>query len=198
MSAWKKPSRIAWRRKLWITVSPSCFRSKPWAARPSTSAIGVPSIHLGGQHLARAAAPSRRFGTRNPGSSLVFSAISDMADASMRRSSSSFIDCSSMCDGRHGSEPAAFGAEALQQARGEVEALQVGSEALFDAGPQHLHRHDRGRRWSRPCVPARWRPQPPVAESSVNSCVHVGPMLARDDRAWPRPCGRAAGGPAAP
>ena len=57
----------------------------------------------------------------------------------MRRSSSSFIDCSSIGHGRDGAQAPALGAEALHQARGEAEALEIGSEALLDAGPQNLH-----------------------------------------------------------
>ena len=44
MSAWKKPSRSAWRRKVWITARARCLRSKPLASSLARSCSGVPSI----------------------------------------------------------------------------------------------------------------------------------------------------------
>ena len=67
---------MAWRRKLWITVSPSALRSKPRARSASTSEIGVPSIHSV-VSTSRAVRCQSTLGTRKPGSSLVFAAISD-------------------------------------------------------------------------------------------------------------------------
>ena len=95
ISAWKKPSRMAWRRNDWITLSPSALRSSPRARSASTSAIDVPSIHsvVSTRLLLR---PHSTCGTRKPLSSLEFCAISESAAASMRRSNSCTIDSSSM------------------------------------------------------------------------------------------------------
>ena len=88
MSAWKKPSRSAWRRKVWITERPSCGRSKPLASSVARSLSGVASIHSS-VSTSRAVRSQSTAGTRKSGSSLVFSASSDSAAASSRRSISS-------------------------------------------------------------------------------------------------------------
>ena len=45
MSAWKNPSRNAWRRNVWITARASSRRSKPLACSRARSDSGVASIH---------------------------------------------------------------------------------------------------------------------------------------------------------
>ena len=88
MSAWKKPSRSAWRRKVWITACDRCLRSKPLASSVARSYSGVPSIHSS-VSTSLAVRSQSTAGTRKSGSALVFSAISDSAAASSRRSISS-------------------------------------------------------------------------------------------------------------
>ena len=85
MSAWKKPSRSAWRRNVWINTRPSFGRSKPLATRRARSDSGVASIHskVNTSLVVRSQSTA---GTRKSGSSLVFSAISESAAASRRKS----------------------------------------------------------------------------------------------------------------
>ena len=61
MSAWKKPSRSAWRRKLWITLRPSAGRSKP--LRFERAVVAEPNAvdPFQRQHLARGAIPIDRW-----------------------------------------------------------------------------------------------------------------------------------------
>ena len=85
MSAWKKPSRSAWRRKLWITLRPRSGRSTCACASRTWSLSAMPSIHSIVSTLWVVRSQST-VGTRKSGSSRVFSAISDSAAASSRRS----------------------------------------------------------------------------------------------------------------
>ncbi len=85
MSAWKKPSRKAWRRNVWITARARCLRSKPLASSLARSCSGVPSIQSS-VSTSLAVRSQSTAGTRKSGSRLVFSAISDSAAASNRRS----------------------------------------------------------------------------------------------------------------
>ena len=84
MSAWKKPSRMAWRRNVCISFAPSALTSCPAAASAAWSAIGMPSIHSS-VSTRRALRVQSTSGTRKPSSFLMFSAISEMAAASMRK-----------------------------------------------------------------------------------------------------------------
>ena len=85
MSAWKKPSRSAWRRKLWITLRPRSGRSTCDCSSRAWSLSAMPSIHSIVSTLCVVRSQST-VGTRKSGSSRVFSAISDIAAASSRRS----------------------------------------------------------------------------------------------------------------
>ena len=85
MSAWKKPSRSAWRRKLWITLRPRSGRSTCDCSSRAWSFSAMPSIHSIVSTLCVVRSQST-VGTRKSGSSRVFSAISDSAAASSRRS----------------------------------------------------------------------------------------------------------------
>ena len=85
MSAWKKPSRRACRKKLWITARARRLRSNPFASSVARSESGVASIHSS-VSTSRAVRSQSTAGTRKSGSSLVFSAISESAAASKRRS----------------------------------------------------------------------------------------------------------------
>ena len=119
--------RVAERHQIEARL-PQCFDIRHAACHRSTRWSG---------RAARLSAQST-VGRRKPGSSLVFSAISAMAEASMRRSSSSFIDCSSIAT-------AAMGRRRLPSAdmlsimpRGKAEAVDIGSETLLDTGAQNF------------------------------------------------------------
>ena len=85
MSAWKKPSRSAWRRNVCISARPSAGRSSPRASSAARLESGVPSIHSSVSTV-RAVRSQSTAGTRKSGSSFVLSRISAMAAASSRRS----------------------------------------------------------------------------------------------------------------
>ena len=86
MSAWKKPSRSAWRRKVWITRARQMLAGRsPWPrARRGRAAACRRSIPASARPCAVRSQSTA--GTRKSGSSLVFSAISESAAASSRRS----------------------------------------------------------------------------------------------------------------
>src|SRR5664279_157213 len=79
MSAWKKPSRSAWRRKVCIRAAARCARSRPLASIAARSESGVASIHSS-VSTSLAVRSQSTAGTRKSGSSRVFSAISEMAE----------------------------------------------------------------------------------------------------------------------
>ena len=141
MSAWKKPSRSAWRRKVCIRrAAERASRSCPAAASASRSASGMPSIHSSVSTSPRGPRPNRPAARGSPASSLVFSAISESAAASRRRSISMATERRQRVD--HGDRP--------QPARGrrkrsisraaKTNASRSLLEALLDAGAQHLDR----------------------------------------------------------
>ncbi len=90
MSAWKKPSRMAWRRNERRTVRPSAFRSWPAATSAARSEMGTPSIHSSVStrlEVRRQSMPgTRRRPSGRAWSPAMLSAISEMAAASRRRS----------------------------------------------------------------------------------------------------------------
>ena len=140
MSAWKKPSRSACRRKLWITVRPSAGRSKPLASSAAWSLSGVPSIHSS-VSTSRAVRSQSTVGTRKPASSRgVLRHLGerggfqpeihfDRDRAGKRR------------DHLDRPQPPRFRRPAFRLARGIKESVEIGLEAPLDAGPQDLHRH---------------------------------------------------------
>ncbi len=85
MSAWKKPSRTAWRRKDWIRTRPRSGKFTPERRKASTSDKGAPSIHSRVM-TSRAQRSQSTLGTRKSSSPWVFSANSDAAAASSRKS----------------------------------------------------------------------------------------------------------------
>ena len=93
------------------------------------------------QHLARGAVPVDRRHAEVRIVLAVFSAISESAAASSRKSISIATERrerrrpTSIRRSRRASGEQAFGV-----ARGEVEGVEIGAEAPLDAGPQHLHR----------------------------------------------------------
>ena len=128
MSAWKKPSRMAWRRKARMTVRPSALRSKPAASSRATSAMGMPSIHST-VRTRRAVRFQSTSGTRKSASALMFSAISEMAAASSRRSISISVVLAQVVDDGNRLQAPRGRMKALDLARGEVVAVEVAAEA---------------------------------------------------------------------
>ena len=139
MSAWKKPSRSAWRRKACISRRASAGRSWPAARSAATSDSLMPSIHSS-VSTSRAVSSHSTFGTRKPGSPAVLSAISESAAASSRRSISMRDRARQRVDHRDRPQPPRLRVEPLDQARAGIEGLEVAREAAADAGPQHLDR----------------------------------------------------------
>ena len=139
MSAWKKPSRKAWRRKLWITVRPSAGRSKPLAASVARSLSGVPSIHSS-VSTSRAVRSQSTVGTRKSRSSRVFSAISESAAASSRKSISSATERASVATTSTSRKRRASADTRSPVRAAKKKASRSTLEAALDAGAQHLHR----------------------------------------------------------
>ncbi len=99
----------------------------------------VPSIHSS-VSTSWAVRSQSTAGTRKSGSSLVFSAISDSAAASSRRSISIATERASVVDHFDQPQPARLGGKRFRMMRREGEGVEIGLEAPFDAGPQHLDR----------------------------------------------------------
>ena len=97
----------------------------------------MPSIHSS-VSTRRALRVQSTFGTRKPSSFLVFSAISEMAAASMRKSISMATDFASVSTTAIGRSRRERRMEALDHAGGEEVAVEIAVEALLDAGAQHL------------------------------------------------------------
>ena len=138
MSAWKKPSRSAWRRKVWISARPSAGRSSPRAASAARSVSGVPSIHSS-VSTSRAVRSQSTVGTRKSGSSLVFSRISEMRGGFEPQVHLDRDRARQRVDHLDQAQPPRLGRMALGGARREVERVEIALEAPLDAGPQHLH-----------------------------------------------------------
>ena len=124
-------------------------------------------------------------GTRKSGSSLVFSAISESAAASRRKSISTMTERAQRVDDLDEPQPPRLGGEVLGVARDEGEGAQVGAEAALDAGPQHLDRDRRAiRSPSRPPrdAPARSRRRRPAAPKMREHRVDRPAERGRDHR----------------
>jgi hypothetical protein len=76
----------------------------PCGAQPSISDILIPSTHSS-VSTSRPVRCQSTFGTRKPGSSLVFSPSSESAAASSRRSISILVDCASVSAMAHRAQP---------------------------------------------------------------------------------------------
>ncbi len=137
MSAWKKPSRIACRRKDWITVRPSAFGSWPAATMPARSLRRMPSIHSLVSTSRAVSAHSGR-GVRKSASPAVFWASSDIAAASRRKSISMVTERARDLHHLPRAQALGIGQQRLDDARHEAHRLDVLGEALAHAGPHHL------------------------------------------------------------
>ena len=141
MSAWKKPSRSAWVRKLRIT---SHARSAWDRARPRASAaasrIGMPSIHS----LVSTRAAVRVQSTCGTRKSV--SPRGALSEFGRRRRFHAQIQFQRHrrrqgLDQRDEAQPPRFRREALGQARGKRKRRKIARELRLDAGAQHLDRH---------------------------------------------------------
>ena len=190
MSAWKKPSRMAWRRNERSTVRPSAFRSWPGglAARRGRRSGCRRSIRAS----ARASCVRRQstVGTRKRavgqrGRPAMLSAISEMAAASSRRSISISTGAARVSTTATGRSRRDGGWKRSIRRAAKIVAVEIAAEALLDAGPQDLHRHvaahavvDR----RPPCAPGRWRRRRPAGRtrrSDPRACRRAPPRSPR-------------------
>ena len=137
MSAWKKPSRSVWRRNDWTSVAAIALRSWP-AARKARDVGQLDAVDPVHGETSRPVRSQSTAGTRKPGSSRVFSASSESAAASSRRSISILVvwaRASVICDR---AQPPRRRDVALLQPRGEEIAFEVAQEQAAHARPDHL------------------------------------------------------------
>ena len=98
----------------------------PRASSAARSESGVPSIHSS-VSTSRAVRSQSTVGTRKSGSSLVFSAISESAAASSRRSISIATERAQRLDHLDQAQPPRLGRMALGGARREAERVEIGA-----------------------------------------------------------------------
>ena len=139
MSAWKKPSRMAWRRKDCNTLRAKSLRSYPSRATRARSDKGTPSIHSS-VSTSLAVRSQSTSGAWKSWSLATLSRNSEAAAASSRKSVSSFtvrasVSTTSMARSRRPSEEKRSAIRAITYISARSRAKSV-----FDAGPQHLHR----------------------------------------------------------
>ncbi len=172
MSAWKKPSRSAWRRKLWITLRPSSGRSSP--ARSSARAIvqrdAVDPFQR--QHVRARCGPSRpsaRGSRDRPWCSPPSRRARRLRAANPSRSRPSAPACRRPRSRR---SRRASSDEALRPcARRSRNASRSRLETRIDVGPQHLHR-DGLRRTPSSSISAR-------CTCAIDAAATGGPKLAK-------------------
>ncbi len=165
MSAWKKPSRIAWRRKVWITARAELRQVEALgaAARRMIRQRGAVDPFQR-QHVLGGAVPVDR---RHAEIRIVLGVLRHLRQARRLRAADPFRAPPS------GASVSAVSTRRSRRAsadrlsafsRGEGEGVLIEPEAPLDAGPQHLHR-DRLQtvRRSSPArdAPARSRRRPP-------------------------------------
>ena len=179
----------------------------PWPQGAARSDSGVASIHSSVSTSLVVRSQSTA-GTRKSGSSLVFSAISESAAASRRKSISTITERRSVSTTSMSRSRRASARQILRRARGEGESVEVGVKAPFDAGPQHfdgdargpsavstvgaMHLRDRGggdRRAEAAKTPlaaaCRTRRRPPLRPRPAGTAAS-GPAAARDRARAPR------------
>ena len=197
MSAWKKPSRRAWRRKLWITLRPSSGRSSLRRSSAARSLQRDAVDPFQRQHVAGGAIPVDA-GTRKSASSRVFSAISDRAAASSRKSISIATERDSVMHDLDQPQPPRLGRKALRPVARRKRSAQVAAKRALDTGSQHFHRDRLAGRAarSRPDAPARSRPLRPAGRNLRNTSRQRLAERLRDHGFGFRSAERAACGPA--
>ena len=140
MSAWKKPSRSAWRRKLWITLRPSAGRSRPLRLERGAVVERRAVDPFQREHLARGAVPVHR-GHAEVG--VVARVLRHLGERGRLQPEIHFHRHRAG-ERRHRldrAQPLRFEREAFRLARGVEEGVEIGFEAALDVGPQDFHRH---------------------------------------------------------
>ena len=138
MSAWKKPSRSAWRRKVCISARPSAGRSSPRASSALRSVSGVPSIH---SSVSTPRAVRSQSSAGHAKIRIVLHVVAHLGDRGGLEPQI-HLDrhrARQRIDHLDHAQPPRLGRMALGAARREVERVEIGLEAPLDAGAQHLH-----------------------------------------------------------
>ena len=138
MSAWKKPSRSAWRRKVWITACDRCLRSKPLASERRAVVQRRAVDPFQGQHVLGGAVPVHRRHAE------VGIGLGVLRHLRQRGGLEPQIHlerdrAAQGGDGLDHAQPPGFRRQAFGLARGEGEGFEIDAEAPLDIGPQHLH-----------------------------------------------------------
>ena len=157
MSAWKKPSRIAWRRK---RLDDRIGESRRDRSRVASSAVeigrGSAVDPFGGEHPARGAAASRLRERGNPHRpSTLARHLGDRRGfhAQIHLELDRLRERRHRIDRAAGAAPARASARSGGRRRRKLSRSRV--ELLLDAGPQDLHRHIAARRACAPDAPGR-------------------------------------------
>ena len=139
MSAWKKPSRSAWRRKDWISVAAELrqVEARPRSAARSDIGDAVDPFHR--QHVAAGALP---VDGRHAEIRIVLGVLRHLGERGGFQPQIHLDRDRARQRRRHldQAQPPRLGGEALPHARGEGKGVQIALEAALDAGPQHLDR----------------------------------------------------------
>ena len=196
MSAWKKPSRSAWRRKVWITRAAE--RLQVEARRLERGAVGQRHAvdPFERQHVARGAVPVDR---RHAEIGIVPGVLRHLGERGGLQPQV-HLDRDGARAACRRPRSAAAGAPRPRCARRcapRNEGVEIGREAPLDAGPQHLHRDAR-----RPSAAISAR-----CTCAIEAAATAGPNDANSfasgrpsasaTAAPPRPAGTAPSGPAA-
>ena len=180
----------------WMTAAAERAAGRSPAASSAARSVSGDAVDpFQRQDVARRCGPSRPCGTRKSGSSLVFSAISDSAAASSRRSISiaterASVSTTSTSRRRRASARIALGAAARRSSN----ASRSRAKRALDAGPQHLHRDGAApsRRAPRRDAPARSRRRRPASPKRDEELVRSACRARLDDRASASACGNGA------
>ena len=173
MSAWKKPSRMAWRRKERSTVRPSALRSWPAARSAAWSAIGMPSIHssVSTRRAVRRQSTVGHAEAAELGQSLIAGDVVGHLGDGGGLQPHVHLDLDrarQRVDHGHGPQPARRRMEALDLAGGEEVAVEVAAGSASrcrGAGSSPPPRGARRCRSPPPCAPGRWRRRPPAGRT---------------------------------
>ena len=159
MSAWKKPSRSAWRRNVCISARPSAGRSSPRASSAARLESGVPSIHSSVRTV-RAVRSQSTVGHAEI--RIVLRVVANLGDGGGFEPQVHLDGdrTRERIDDLDEPQPARLGRMALGVARREIHRVEIGLEAPLDAGAQHLDGNAYVRR-PPPCAPARSRRRRP-------------------------------------
>ena len=154
-----------------MTMRPSALRSKPARSQPRRRRTAGCRPPIRASARCARCGPSRARARGNRDRPSVFSAISERAAASRRRSISNADGPRQRVDDLDRAKAPRARVEALDPARREIEGRQVAPEAPHDAGPQHLDGDAAGRP-SRPKMRALWTCATEAAATARRSREH--------------------------